>query len=405
MGQPKTVSYRNLDARITYSEKDNLFHGYWNIGGERGKRASRTFEGAKRKTLDALKLIHKGVGEATALSSSSLKQLLAAGEILKDAGFANPLQVASEYVAIKGMASGENLHEVIRFWQESHHDIKHIPFKDAAWDWFNTRQSRWSKTTRDNHERRLRKLEETFQCDAADLTFESVRFYFQNALRDKSPKTRNHFRETLRSIIRHCVERCWIKEKHGLGSLLKNEKVILATPAIITPEVYKAMLQGADKDLLPIVALMGFCGIRRSEAMRLSWEDVWGMEGHVVLNSAQTKTSQRRHVERCTALEEWLKPYLQCTGAIWNFPEGTLYHRMTTLRRIVGISDSHNALRHSYCSYKLAITQKPEELAYQMGNSPQIIKRHYLKLVDPAQARQWFLILPDNLKPNVVQVA
>ena len=74
------------------------------------------------------------MGEATALSSSALKQLLAAGEILNDAGFANPLHAASEYVAIKGMASGENLHEVIRCWQESHHDIKQIAFKDAAWE-------------------------------------------------------------------------------------------------------------------------------------------------------------------------------------------------------------------------------------------------------------------------------
>jgi len=53
MGQPKTVSYRNLDAQITYSEKDNLFHGYWNVGGEHGKRAFRMLERTKRKTLDA----------------------------------------------------------------------------------------------------------------------------------------------------------------------------------------------------------------------------------------------------------------------------------------------------------------------------------------------------------------
>jgi len=36
-----------------------LFHAYWNIGGIKGKAASKTVEGAEAKAKDALRKIHR----------------------------------------------------------------------------------------------------------------------------------------------------------------------------------------------------------------------------------------------------------------------------------------------------------------------------------------------------------
>ena len=67
---------------------------------------------------------------------------------------------------------------------------------------------------------------------------------------------------------------------------------------------------------------------------------------------------------------------------------------MKRLRKTVGISGKHNVLRHSFASYKLAVKRDANALALEMGNSPQILQRHYLELATPRQGKQWFGILP-----------
>jgi len=64
----------------------------------------------------------------------------------------------------------------------------------------------------------------------------------------------------------------------------------------------------------------------------------------------------------------------------------------------------HNALRHSFISYRVAAIQNVAQVALEAGNSPQMIFRHYRELVRPADAVKWFSIMPE--KPaNVVGMA
>ena len=49
MQEPLKVAYRNLTASVKYYPSDGLFHAYWNIGGIKGKAASKTIEGAEAK--------------------------------------------------------------------------------------------------------------------------------------------------------------------------------------------------------------------------------------------------------------------------------------------------------------------------------------------------------------------
>jgi hypothetical protein len=54
----------------------------------------------------------------------------------------------------------------------------------------------------------------------------------------------------------------------------------------------------------------------------------------------------------------------------------------------------HNALRHSFCSYRLAAIKNAAQVALEAGNSPQMIFKHYRQLVTEAEANQWFAIRP-----------
>jgi hypothetical protein len=51
-----------------------------------------------------------------------------------------------------------------------------------------------------------------------------------------------------------------------------------------------------------------------------------------------------------------------------------------------------NAFRNSYISYRLAHTKDINLVAYESGNSPEMIRKYYLDLVNPEQAAAWFAL-------------
>ena len=54
----------------------------------------------------------------------------------------------------------------------------------------------------------------------------------------------------------------------------------------------------------------------------------------------------------------------------------------------------HNALRHSFISYRVADIQNVAQVALEAGNSPQMVFKKYRQLVTPAAAKAWFAIAP-----------
>ena len=58
----------------------------------------------------------------------------------------------------------------------------------------------------------------------------------------------------------------------------------------------------------------------------------------------------------------------------------------------------HNALRHSFASYRLAAIQDAAKVALEMGNSPEKLFRHYRELVTEKGAKAWFAITPESTK-------
>ena len=57
-------------------------------------------------------------------------------------------------------------------------------------------------------------------------------------------------------------------------------------------------------------------------------------------------------------------------------------------------------LRHSYGTYRLPILKSADALALEMGNSPDVIFRHYRRPMSEASARAFFAIHPEgDLRP------
>jgi len=64
----------------------------------------------------------------------------------------------------------------------------------------------------------------------------------------------------------------------------------------------------------------------------------------------------------------------------------------------------HNALRHSFISYRVAAIQNVPQVALEAGNSPAMIFANYREVVTPEDAKTWFAIAADQ-PANVTALA
>lgn len=104
-------------------------------------------------------------------------------------------------------------------------------------------------------------------------------------------------------------------------------------------------------------------------------------------------------------LAAWLTPYAKEIGQVCNLvrPEK---HSGEVTGRAAKVTWKHNALRHSFISYRLAVTKNTASTALEAGNSPAMVFGHYRALVHDEQAAEWFGILPTAPESaNVVPMA
>jgi hypothetical protein len=92
-------------------------------------------------------------------------------------------------------------------------------------------------------------------------------------------------------------------------------------------------------------------------------------------------------------LAQWLAPYACQNGKVW---QGDLSDARTATAKAAGMAWKHNALRHSYCSYRLAAIQNAAQVALEAGNSPAMVFKHYRELVKLEAASTWFSITPEK---------
>jgi hypothetical protein len=111
------------------------------------------------------------------------------------------------------------------------------------------------------------------------------------------------------------------------------------------------------------------------------------------LSTTMTKINERRHVPLCDRLIDLLRPVRRESGPVIDLkrPED----ETARLQRVTGIRWRRNALRHSFCSYRIAITGNIPLVSIESGNSVQMIKRCYWDVKHFDEGLQWFgLTLP-----------
>jgi integrase len=152
------------------------------------------------------------------------------------------------------------------------------------------------------------------------------------------------------------------------------------------------MNQPEFESLRPTLAIGLFAGIRVEEISRLSPEDIRLDHLQIAVVAKHAKTRRGRVVPVEPVLKEWLE-----TVPRWNFKVSRkLFSR---LKRQLGFRWTQNCLRHTFATYWQSQNQNYSQLANRMGNSEEVVARHYVRLTSKTDAEQFWRLTPSSLKP------
>lgn len=325
------------------------------------------------------------------------------------------LTAATHFAEAVKILGGDRIIEAARFLKT--HNPDQLPDKsvaDAVAELLAAKASKRSGRYLEDLRARLNRFGKDFPCPIANVTGADVQRWLDGL--KVGEQTQRNFRTVVGTLFRFAEARGYILK--GSNPVADTERVEVANGEaveIYKPEELARLLAAAPGDFAPCIALGAFAGLRSAEIERQRWEDIDLAGGHIVVTKGKVRTAGRRVVPILPALAEWLRPHAKRSGAVWTGTHDGFYDRQTETAEATRVEADpkagtkaadpvpwkHNALRHSFISYRLAETQNKNQVAEEAGNSASMIVKHYRELVKPAQAKAWFGVRP--AKPaNVV---
>jgi integrase len=210
-----------------------------------------------------------------------------------------------------------------------------------------------------------------------------------------SARSRINYATKASQLYNFAIRNQWAE--YNIAASIPRPTAEDAEPEIFTAEQAARLLErAAEYDLLPYVAIGLFAGLRSAELLRLDWSAVKFTERSIIIGANVAKKRSRRVVEINDTLAGWLPGCAKTKGPVVELPDQrTLYKRLAELATAAGLQKwADNGLRHSCASYSLALTGDAVRVAYQLGNSADMIHRHYKALVTKADAERFW-----NLRP------
>jgi integrase len=405
----------------TIYERPDGYRLYWRARVD-GRPRSRfkdftTYTAAKKEGDKVVEDLHKGA-QAARLSPGQVTDALAALECLR--GFYGPtgrqvsiIGAVSQYCDAARKLAGRPLGEAVDGFLSTVASVKRMDLGLAVEQFI---ESRKPKTVAKGGKRAqlspgyaynvamwLREFARTFPGHAVcDLTKGLLDTYIGQHS-DVGPKTRNERRGVVRMFIKWAERQDLLPRNNRLleadgmaREVAEPEDIELYTAKELDAMLGAAVGKPEFKALVPVVAMIGLGGVRLQEAVRLTWEDVWHVDGHIEISVAKSKTRSRRLVTVCPALAAWLEPYKACSGPVWTQCLDKFHSTFNALLESLKIPTRRNGLRHGFVSYHHAMHANEGLTAAEAGNSPGVIHGNYKGLATKKEAEKWFAVTPQR---------
>ena len=424
---------------------------YW-TNGKRSRHVFPTLKAAKTAAKKKAEELDRGDHGATKLTNADSAAYFRAIELLKPSG-ASLEFAASEFANAVKRLGGVSLSTVVDYYLR-----RNVPMEPKLVPEVVTEMIQLKEADRlsDRYIKQLtydmNRFTSRFCNRIGDVRGTEVDAWLREL--KVGPRTRNNLRASIQVLFNYAISRKYLEKDHDEMDAIPLAKDKGGEIEIFTPKEMAELLAVAAAEQLPFMAISAFAGVRHAEIQRLDWKHVNQAAGIIEIRAGTAKTASRRVIPILPNLAAWLKPHWKEAGPVCSFTNMVdqfkdMTRKVNLARRAAwaaakGISDEelqaadaraaqrrkeenerqkgrrargsvlppgsetaadegwapfawkHNALRHSFISYRVSETGNVANVSLEAGNSPQMIFQHYKELVQPDAAKAWFAIVPKS---------
>ena len=233
------------------------------------------------------------------------------------------------------------------------------------------------------------------------LTPQDVRDWLEVlAAKGLARATVHHHLRTLSMFFNRCVAEGWMN-RNPCAAIRFRRRPSEEIEVLSLEDARKVFKAAEGTRMAGMIAMEAFGGLRASSAFRVALADVNFEERTILLPAAKHKTGRRYLQERLPEnLWVWLEQAKQipgsfgCSSPVYSREKAALFAR-------AGVTNPGNVLRHSFCSFHVALYGDAGRTALLMQHAgQQMLYRHYRGLARHADAEEYFRIVPDPLAPS-----
>ena len=375
--------------------------------GTRKLRSFKTVAEAEKEGERIARLMSKGDALGAQMTGAERLEYFQGNENLKGTGVRIP-QATNEYAEAKKLLGKTPLLVAIAAFLRSHADYipKHVGAVVA--EMIQIKSGNRMKPISDAYLKDLKRLENfagEFKCNIGDVTARDIENYISEV--SGEGRTQFNYGRLIRTLFNFAEKRSYLPRDSNPFEKIDLDYLDDSEIEIFTPQELRLILSNARSEMIPFLAIGAFAGLRHMEIRRLDWSEV-GTD-YITVQKGKAKTRSRRLVPVQPNLEKWLTPYRKESGPVIQFEhvskqlawlvddinsaqeKDAAENKMEAPRKF---NWKHNALRHSFITYRIAVTKDENLTACEAGNSPKMIHGNYRALATEEVGKEWFKIEP-----------
>ena len=199
-------------------------------------------------------------------------------------------------------------------------------------------------------------------------------------------------------LLEFAIGKRWLKaDQNPLLGVSRPKIERKRIEALSVGEVAKLLIacQETNEELLPGLAMKVFTGLRNEELFHLTWDAFRSK----TLRIEKTKTDRARSTSILDVLRAWI-PHPKKSGLIFSIRpevkdrEAVWLEEIKEVEEKAGVNIPQNGLRHTFGGFHYCLKKDAAATAYEMGNSPKMVKDHYADAVDDDDCRRFWNLIP-----------